>query len=289
MRLRICSSTLSPGNSSSTGTISGGRLTMRGAPSTRCVSFDMARRWSLARAPATRRLNALRSCRVTRSPAWSRMRATSSRAYQSSRLRIVANSRIASRYERTAASTVAPCRRLQAQLAAGDRDARREPLDVPLPGTAGGLVEVVDVEDQLAVRCREAAEVRQVRVPAQLDRQARVRRLGEVGRHQRGRAAEERERRREHPPVPDRHELGHPIRGLLEQHLLRRPALAWRLPRRVTGSRDARARLLAARRALLHGRMRDAPRPVPAPLTAIRCHMSPAGRTQARVRAGVRR
>ena len=54
--------------SSSTGTIRGARLTIRGSPSTTSASLDIARRWSLARAPATRRLNALRSSAVTRSP-----------------------------------------------------------------------------------------------------------------------------------------------------------------------------------------------------------------------------
>ena len=120
----------------------------------------------------------------------------------------------------------APRHRRQAELAAGDRDARREPLDIPLPRTACGLVEIVDVEHQLAVGRSETAEVRQVRITAQLDRRARPRRLGEVGGHQSGSAAEEGERRRQHPPVPNWHQLGHAIRGLVQQHGLWAPAVA---------------------------------------------------------------
>ena len=42
-----------------------------------------------------------------------------------------------------------------------------------------------------------------------------ARRAGQVGGHEVGGAAVERERRHEHPPVADRDELGHPRRGLL--------------------------------------------------------------------------
>ena len=56
---------------------------------------------------------------------------------------------------------------------AGDLEAGGEPLDVPLPRTRQGLVEVVDVEDELAVRGREGAEVREVGVTAELHRRAR--------------------------------------------------------------------------------------------------------------------
>ena len=79
---------------------------MRGTPSTSSVSLESARRWSLAYARAIRRSNACRSLRLTCSPACSRTASMSRRAYQSSRLRIPAKARIASRYERTAASTV---------------------------------------------------------------------------------------------------------------------------------------------------------------------------------------
>ena len=53
-------------------------------------------------------------------------------------------------------------------LASRDDDAGGEPLDVPLPGPRVGLVEVVEVERQPPLRRAEQAEVRKVRVAAEL-------------------------------------------------------------------------------------------------------------------------
>ena len=58
-----------------------------------------------------------------------------------------------------------------AVLAPGDGEAGREPLDVPLPRPGKGLVEVVDVEDQPALRRGERTEVHQVRVATHLCRE----------------------------------------------------------------------------------------------------------------------
>ena len=63
--------------------------------------------------------------------------------------------------------------RLVPVRAAGDDDAGGQALDVPLPGGREGLVEVVDVEDLVALRRGEGAEVREVGVAAGLDGQAR--------------------------------------------------------------------------------------------------------------------
>ena len=92
----------------------------------------------------------------------------------------------------------------------GHGEAGRQPLDVPLERPGQRLVEVVDVEDQAPLRGGERAEVGQVRVPAQLHPQPRRRRGGQIRRHRQRRAAVERERRHQHPPVPDRHQLRHP-------------------------------------------------------------------------------
>ena len=105
----------------------------------------------------------------------------------------------------------------EAAIAPADLDARGEPLDVPLPRPLVRLVEVVEVEDEPAVGGGEDAEVRQVRVAAELGGDAGRRATGEIGGHDRRGAAEERERRGEHPAVADRDELGHPRRGLLLQ------------------------------------------------------------------------
>ena len=104
---------------------------------------------------------------------------------------------------------VAPRGGFEAAVAPGDLEAGREPLHVPLPWTRQGLVEIVDVEDHLPLGRAEQAEVRQVRIAAELHRQAGTRGRGEVGGHDERGAAKERERADQHAPVADGHELGH--------------------------------------------------------------------------------
>src|SRR5207302_8499133 len=82
---------------------------------------------------------------------------------------------------------------LERTVATGDADARREALDIPFPRTGQRLVEVVDVEDQLPLRRREGAEIRQVRVAAELHGQAGRWCSHEVASHDRGPAPVERE------------------------------------------------------------------------------------------------
>ncbi len=60
------------------------------------------------------------------------------------------------------------------RLAAGEDEAGGHALEVPLEGTADGLVEVVDVEDEAAVGRGEGAEVAHVRVAAELGDDAGV-------------------------------------------------------------------------------------------------------------------
>ncbi len=67
-----------------------------------------------------------------------------------------------------------------------------------------------------------------MRIPAQLHPQPRGGGGGQVGRHRQRRAPVERERRHQHPPVPDRQQLRHPGLFLLQQQ-------ANRIPRRVRG------------------------------------------------------
>ena len=82
---------------SSTGVRTGWSATMRGSPSTIVVSLPNARRLSLLWAFATLRSN-LRICLASAKLCMRRaMSSRSSRANQMSRLRIPANSRIASR------------------------------------------------------------------------------------------------------------------------------------------------------------------------------------------------
>ena len=97
----------------------------------------------------------------------------------------------------------------------GEHERGNKPLDVPLPRRGECLVEIVDVEDQPAFRRGEAAEIHQVRIPAGLDVDARGRRGSQVGGHDAGGAAVERERRLQHAPIAQWHQVrlaGH-IRG----------------------------------------------------------------------------
>ena len=138
-------------------------------------------------------------------------------------------------------------------VAPGDREARRKALDVPLPGPRKGLVEVVDVQHLTAVRGGEDAEVREVGIAACLDPQPGLGGLREVHRHDRRRAAKERERRGEHPPVADRHQLLDTALGLILEHLDRISPARRRLPFAVARARNLLPRRLAGGCALLWG------------------------------------
>ena len=132
-------------------------------------------------------------------------------------------------------------------VARGDQHARRQALDVPLPGARERLVEVVDVEHEPALGRREHAEVRQVSVAAALHVQPRARRSREVVGHDLGRATVEGERRHEHPAVADRHELGDARARLVLEQSDRVGAICVRLVLGVAGSWDLGAGRLAPR------------------------------------------
>ena len=130
---------------------------------------------------------------------------------------------------------------VEAAIPAGHREAGDEPLDIPLERPRQRLVEVVRVEHEPPVRGRVHPEVREVRVAAQLHVQPRPRHAREIRGHDVRRPAIERERRDQHPPVPDRHELLHPRLRLLLEQLDRVGANRRRLPRGV-GPRGTSAR-----------------------------------------------
>ena len=119
---------------------------------------------------------------------------------------------------------------VEAAVAARDGEACNEPLDVPLEWPGKRLVEVVEAEDDLAIRRREAPEVREVRVTAELRVQRRPWPTREIGGHQVRGTAVERERRDEHPAVADRYELEHATLCLLLEQLDRVRAMGHRLP-----------------------------------------------------------
>nr|WP_231907587.1 hypothetical protein [Oerskovia enterophila] len=136
-----------------------------------------------------------------------------------------------------------------AAVASRDLEARDEPLEVPLEGAAVRLVEVVDVEDQRALGGCEPAEVREVRVAAELDGQVRARPGAEVGRHDRGRPPVEREGGGGHASHAERDERRDPARVLGLEDRDGVATVGRRRPRggRATGEeRACRASLLLA-------------------------------------------
>ncbi|MNZ28203.1 hypothetical protein D3C78_454290 [compost metagenome] len=105
----------------------------------------------------------------------------------------------------------------QAIVTPGDHEAGGQALDVPLPGRGEGLVEVVDVEHQVALGGGEETEVEQVAVAAGLHADAGAGHGRQVVGHQAGRAAQEGEGAAQHAPVADRHQLLQAVLvGLLE-------------------------------------------------------------------------
>src|SRR6516225_9046846 len=57
---------------------------------------------------------------------------------------------------------------LKFEVASGDDDARRQPLNIPFPWSRQGFVEIVGVEIKLAFRSRERTKVHEVAVAAGL-------------------------------------------------------------------------------------------------------------------------
>ncbi len=96
---------------------------------------------------------------------------------------------------------------LEAIVARGDDEARGQALDVPFPGGRQRFVEVVDVEDQPPLGRGENAEVEQMTIAAGLHAEAGRRRVRQIGGHDGGAAAKKSERRQEHSPVANRHQV----------------------------------------------------------------------------------
>jgi hypothetical protein len=88
---------------------------------------------------------------------------------------------------------VAAVAALRACLAAGEDEAGGHALDVPLERAADGLVEVVNVEEEVTVGRGEGAEVADVRVAAELGEDAGVLAEREIVGHDGHGAAEEAE------------------------------------------------------------------------------------------------
>ena len=144
----------------------------------------------------------------------------------------------------------------EAVVAGGDGETGRHPFQVVLERTRQGFVEIVQPEQQLPLRRRETAEVRQVRIPAQLHLQTGRRGAGQVDRHHLRRPPVERERRHHHPAMPHRHQIRLPHRVLLDQQLHRIPAASRRRTLRLCRQRRLLRRLLTTRPPIIDAQVR---------------------------------
>jgi hypothetical protein len=158
--------------------------------------------------------------------------------------------------------TLAPPSRFglgQSEVAPRDDHARDQSFQVPFPWSRKGFIEIADVDYHIPLRCGGAAEVQQMRVPAGLHPQSRLRGRCQIGRHDAGRAPIEREGRLQHPSEADRNELRQPVLvGFNEQFdritpILRRFPPTVRLSRRSVAQSFSLSAALIRRRRLYLG------------------------------------
>ena len=103
-------------------------------------------------------------------------------------------------------------------MVAGEHlQARDHPHHIPLERAGQRLVEVTEVERELAFRCRPQPEVEDVSVAAQLHHQAAIGPRGEVGGHHGGGTAVVIPWRGRHTAVAYGHQVGRP-HGVLSEH-----------------------------------------------------------------------
>ena len=125
-----------------------------------------------------------------------------------------------------------------------DLETHDQTLQIPLPRRGQRLVEIVEVEDQVSLGRCKGAEVEQVTVATRLHVDAGGRHCGEVMRHQRRGAAQERERAADHASIADRDQLRQPaVVGRLQD----RDGIAAPAGRRPFGVAFARHAARAAR------------------------------------------
>ena len=136
-----------------------------------------------------------------------------------------------------------------------DDNAGREPLNVPLPGGRQSFVEIVDVEEDVALRRCETAEIHQMSVAAGLHAKSGRGRRGQIGRHDCGRAAIEGERRLDHTGEAQRDQFGDAAFVSLAQKLDRIAPTLGRSPTAMRGARRRVAQRLARGAPLVGGQI----------------------------------
>ena len=226
---------LDSSNSSSAGTSSGGSLTNRIRSPSPCVKRSSARNRSLRCALSALRRKDFTTFCPTSDPIIATRPSMSSREYQTSsdvdQHEVPHGTPVGLHdpaYRRCALGVV------QAEVPPGDLEARSQTLEIPLERPRMGFVEVVDTEHEPSVWCREATEVRQMGVAAQLDLQPRGWPEPDVAGHDRRCPTKERERRGDHPPVANGYQLGNPRTRLQFESLDRVDAIEVRCPLRGT-------------------------------------------------------
>ena len=142
---------------------------------------------------------------------------------------------------------IASARVGQSDRSRRQNEGRDQSLDVPFPRRRQCLVEVIDVEDDVAFRRCKATEVHQMAVAACLHPDADVGRSGEVGGHHPGGATVEGKRRLEHPAVADRHKVRQPAGIRRTQQIYRIRARLAFLPGGMLGARELVAQRPARR------------------------------------------
>ena len=186
---------------------------MRYSPSTCSVSLLNAFMLSLPCALARFVSNRLISAGVALDRYSANTFSTSSRAYQTSRFVIPGERRhrlAVGLHGRRATITAGLLRRERS--ATGPRSRSSAASRLTSHSNGPGLVSSKSLMSNMSapIRRRETPEVREVRVAARLHPEPGVRRAGQIGRHDHRRAPVEGERRREHPLVAERHEVGNP-------------------------------------------------------------------------------
>ena len=104
-----------------------------------------------------------------------------------------------------------------AVVASGDGEAGDHPLQVILERPRQGLVEVVEAEHGCRSGEAKPPKLDRCASPQSWTLKSAVGSTGQVGGHDRGRAAIEGERRDHHPAVPDRHQVGLTVEVLRDQ------------------------------------------------------------------------
>jgi hypothetical protein len=115
-------------------------------------------------------------------------------------------------------------------VTSGHGKARAQTFKIPLPRRRQGLVEIVHLEDEVAFRGREHAEIQEMTIPARLHPEARNGCGRQVIRHQPRGAAQERERTAQHAAIADGDQLGHSIPIGFLKHVDGITALGRRFP-----------------------------------------------------------